>query len=399
MKKGNFTSLVLLSGALAFPAFAEKVKFEDLPSGLQEKIRSQVGGSAKIQDIDRNTRDGKTIYEVGYKKDGQHNEARFEYDQPQEVTSSSTSSSTAGSQKIPYDQLPENIKRVAQSYVQDGEVNDVDRRVRNGQTTYEIGYKLRDGGSQRELVIAENGDVLNQRTTTTASSSTATSTQSTPERLRNRSGVRWGPGNTSSSASVSTRTMQYDQLPPNVRSVSDARLSDGAVQKVERIIQNGRISYDIDFRKEDGRYQELVIAEDGRVIRFNENTGVGSSPSVQSSSSSSTGDSVVSSRANQYAHITTPVQLLNPQAIDRSQLPPQVARIVRGYTADANIDAVRRGTWRGEEVYQVGFTDRDNRYVQLQLDSNGQVIYDPRRTTSGTTGNIINNLNRLFNND
>ena len=102
MKKGNFTSLVLLSGALAFPAFAEKVKFEDLPSGLQEKIRSQVGGSAKIQDIDRNTRDGKTIYEVGYKKDGQHNEARFEYDQPQEVTSS-TSSSTAGSQSAHHD--------------------------------------------------------------------------------------------------------------------------------------------------------------------------------------------------------------------------------------------------------------------------------------------------------
>src|SRR5215213_3476991 len=111
MKKGNFSSLVLLSGALAFPAFAEKVKLEDLPAGLQDKIRSQVGGSAEIQDIDRNTRDGKTIYEVGYKKDGQHNEAQFEYNESQQVSSSSTSSSSAASQKISYDQLPENVKR------------------------------------------------------------------------------------------------------------------------------------------------------------------------------------------------------------------------------------------------------------------------------------------------
>ena len=398
MKKGNFSSLVLLSGALAFPAFAEKVKFEDLPAGLQEKIRSQVGGSAEIQDIDRNTRDGKTIYEVGYKKDGQHNETQFEYNEPQQVISSSSSTSSAASQKISYDQLPENVKRVAQSYVQDGEVNDVDRQVRNGQTTYEIGYKLRDGGSQRELVVSENGDILNQRTTTTASSSTST-TKSDPERLRNRRGVRWGSGNNTSSASVNSRTIQYNELPANVRSVSDARLSDGHVQKVERIIQSGQIRYDIDFRKEDGRYQELVIAEDGRVIRYNENTGVGSSPSVQSSSSSSTGDQVISGRAEQYAHITSPVQLLNAQAINRSQLPTQVARVVRGYTTDANIDEVRRGTWRGENVYQVGFTDRDNRYVQLQLDANGQVIYDPSRTTSSTTGNLINNLDRLFNNE
>src|SRR5688572_764152 len=248
MKKGNFSSLVLLSGALAIPAFAEKVKFQDLPAGLQEKIRSQVGGSAEIQDVDRNTRDGKTIYEVGYKKDGQHNEAQFEYNEPQQVISSSSSSSSAASQKISYDQLPENVKRVAQSYVQDGEVNDVDRQVRNGQTTYEIGYKLRDGGSQRELVVSENGDVLNQRTTTTASSSTtSTPTQSGPERLRNRPGVRWGSGNNTSTAAASTRVMQYNELPANVRSVSDARLSDGHVQKVERIIQNGQIRYDIDF--------------------------------------------------------------------------------------------------------------------------------------------------------
>ena len=397
MKKGNFSSLVLLSGALAIPAFAEKVKFEDLPAGLQDKIRSQVGGSAEIQDIDRNTRDGKTIYEVGYKKDGQHAETQFEYNEPQQVisSSSSSSSSSAASQKISYDQLPENIKRIAQSYVKDGEVNDVDRQVRNGQTTYEIGYKLRDGGSQRELVVSENGDVLNQRTTTAASSSTATSTPSDQERLRNRRGVRWGSGNNSATASVNTRTIQYNELPANVRKVSDARLNDGHVQKVERVIQDGQIRYDIDFRKEDGRYQELVIAEDGRVIRYNENTGVGSSPAVQSSSSSSTSD-----RAEQYAHITSPVQLLNPQAINRSQLPARVARVVRGYTTDSNIDEVRRGTWRGEEVYQVGFTDRDNRYVQVQIDTNGQVIYDPRRTTgSTTTGNVINNLNRLFNNN
>lgn len=384
MKRGNFTSLVLLSGALALPAFAEKVQFEQLPAGLQEKIRAQVGSTADIQDIDRNVKDGKTIYEVGYKKDGQHHESQFEYSETSAAVATSTSSS-ASSQKIQYDQLPENVKRVADAQLQGAEVNDVDRQVKNGRTTYEIGYKQRAGGPQRELLISESGEILNQSTTT------AGTAPAENQPYRNYRGVIPGQG---TSASASARVIDYNQLPSNIRSVAESRLSDGDVSQVQRVIQNGQIAYHIDFKKEDGRNQQLVIAEDGRVLRdqFVAASAVGSAGAVQSGSSSAS-----TTTRSEYANITNPVQLLSAQEITRNQLPVGVARTVRGYTTNANIEEIHRGTWNGKEVYQVSYMDNNNQLVRLQLDANGNIIYDPRNVNSGsTTQNLLNNVGRAL---
>lgn len=386
MKKGNFSKLVLLSGALAFPAYAEKVKIEQLPSDLQERIRAEVG-SSRIEDIDRQTKDGKTIYEVGYKKDGQHVESRFEHN---ETTSSNPSGAYQISEKIRYEELPEAVRRVADARLQGAEVNDVDRRTKDGRTNYEIGYKNRDGGTQQELLIAEDGRVLNEGSTSVAASSRSEPAQ--------RPSIWSGRGRPQSSTpAVNTRTMQFSELPSAVRSAAEARLSDGHVNRVQRHIQNGRVSYELTFGREDGRTQMLVLTEDGRVLRDQILAGsVGSSGAVESNADSS---STSGAQASQYSHITTPVQLLNAQQIQHSQLPVGVARVVRGYTTEANIDEIRRGSWRGQDAYQIGFTDRDNRYVQLQLDANGQVIYDPRRTApAANTGNLINNIGRLFDN-
>src|SRR5688572_10713799 len=107
MKTGNFTTLVLLSGALVFPAYAEKVKFEQLPADMQAKIRAQTG-SAVIEDIDRETRNGKTIYEVAFKKNGQHTEVQIEEGS---MAPSVSNTETLDSRKITYGELPDGVKR------------------------------------------------------------------------------------------------------------------------------------------------------------------------------------------------------------------------------------------------------------------------------------------------
>ena len=388
MKKGNFTSLVLLSGALAFPAYAEKVEFEQLPSDLQEKIRAEVG-SVKIEDIDRQTKDGKTIYEVGYKKDGQHTESRFEHNDTS--VSAASSSPSLDSRKIRYEQLPESVKRVADAQLRGAEVNDVDRQVKNGRVTYQIGYKQADGAAQQELLLSDDGRVLSHRTAGAPTSPNNTQRTYPP-------GYRGTvpPSSPGSTASAHTRSMDYNQLPPKVLGVADSKLRDGHVSQVQRVIQNGQISYQIAFKKDDGRNQELVIAEDGRVLRdqFVTRSAVGSPGGIQWGSDASSDNTT---QPSQYANITAPVQLLNAEEISRSAMPEAVARTVRSYTTSANIEEIRRGTWRGQDAYQIGFTDRDNRFVQLQVDDNGRVIYDPR---SINKGNLLNNLGRaLFNND
>jgi uncharacterized membrane protein YkoI len=384
MKKGNFTKLVLLS-ALALPAYAEKVQFDQLPPDLQQKIRAQVG-SAQIEDIDRDVKDGRTIYEVAYKENGQHREAQFEHNTAVASTTTSTSTSV-DSRKISYDELPQNVKNAISSYVSGAEVNDVDRQVKDGRVTYEIGYKLNDG-VQQELLVADDGRVLNRGSVATSTTIPPTTTRP----YRNPRGVLSGPRST---ASATTRSMQYEDLPAAVRTAAQARLSDGDVSQVYRLIQNGEVTYQIDFRKEDGRTQQLLVAENGRVMtdRFITGSAVGAPASVQSGTSSS-----ATTSGTDYSNITSPIQLANSQEINRAQMPVGVARTMRNYTVNTNIKDIQRGMWNGREVYQVGFVDNNNQYVQLQLDANGNVIHDPRNNATTPTGNLLNNIGRLFDN-
>jgi hypothetical protein len=171
------------------------------------------------------------------------------------------------------------------------------------------------------------------------------------------------------------------------------------------MIQNGDVSYQIDFKKEDGRNQQLVVSEDGRVIRdqFISATDVGSPGGVQwgSSSSSSATTSTSTSTTSPGGNLSTPVSLLSAQEVSRDQMPVGVARVVRGYTTNGNIEEIHRGTWNGREVYQVSYRENNDQLVRLQVASDGQVIYDPRgNTASGTpTQNLLNNLGRIFDNN
>ena len=391
MKRGNFTKLVLLS-ALALPAYAEKVQFDQLPPDLQQKIRAQVG-SAQIEDIDREVKDGRTLYEVAYKENGQHREAQIEHNAPVTASTTTSTSTAVDSRKISYNELPQNVKDAVSSHIQGAEVNDVDRQAKDGRVTYEIGYKRNDG-VQQELLVADDGRILNRGSVAASSGS---STINRP--------IRRGVfGNRSTaSATANARSMEYEDLPSAVRRSAETRLRDGDVKQVYRLVQNGNINYQIDFEKEDGRHQQLLIAENGRLMtdRFVSGSAVGAPPAVQSGTSSSQSgtSSSATTSGTDYSNITSPIQLANSQEINRAQMPVGVARTMRNYTVNTNIKDIQRGMWNGREVYQVGFVDNNNQYVQLQLDASGNVIHDPRNNSATTpTGNLLNNIGRLFDN-
>jgi len=416
---------VLLSGVLAFPAYAEKVQMEQLPSDLQEKIRAQTGGN-RVEDIDRTSKDGRTVYEVAFKEDGQHREVQIEHSAAPAPATPAAASSAATSGKIRYSDVPENVRRVADRYIDDAEVNDVDRQVKNGRTTYEIGYKRRDGGPQREVLIGEDGQILSESRTP----GSATNPGNRPggdrvrgngrndadanynrdndrnyvrdraERERNRNTandrVNWG---NRSSATANSRSMAWADLPAPVKRTSNSLLKKGDVKHVHRIIQNGNVTYQLDFEREDGKWQQLIVAEDGRAIRDQivPASSVGAPASVQSGSSSST----VPAQGSNVAAI--PVALSSAQPISRSQLPNAVAQAMRGYTTGGNIVQIQRGTSNGREIYDVTYRETNNQVVQVQFDQSGSVVYDPRQTgaasTQTPTQGLLNNIGRLLDNN
>ena len=58
---------------------ATKVSFSELPKAAQHAAKAHIG-SAKIEDIDKGTLNGKTVYELAYKKDGRTTELRVTED-------------------------------------------------------------------------------------------------------------------------------------------------------------------------------------------------------------------------------------------------------------------------------------------------------------------------------
>ena len=152
MKIAKISQIALLGGALLSPAFAEKVQFEQLPPDLQAKVRAQTGG-ARIEDIDRDTRNGKSTYEVAFKNaQGQNTELVFE---DTGTLVGSDNNTTVDSRKLKYSELPVAVRRAADAQISGGEVNDVERSVRNGRVTYGIGYKGPNGtGPQRDARLS-----------------------------------------------------------------------------------------------------------------------------------------------------------------------------------------------------------------------------------------------------
>ncbi|MDQ6631248.1 MAG: PepSY-like domain-containing protein, partial [Verrucomicrobiota bacterium] len=151
------------AAATPSPDGSSKVTFAQLPPAAQQTVRAQLG-SAEINDIDKETKNGKTVYEVGSKTNGQQKEIRVAEDgtflglvSPAPAGPAPTPATPpAVSGKVTFDQIPAAVQNTVKSQINPSEINDIDREVKPGkQTVYEVGFKR--NGQQTELRINEDG--------------------------------------------------------------------------------------------------------------------------------------------------------------------------------------------------------------------------------------------------
>ena len=186
--------------------------------------------------------------------------------------------------------------------------------------------------------------------------------------------------------------------------MAESHLNKGNVERVDRRWTNNEISYFINFKKDDGEYQQMVIAEDGRILSNQlvsaavaASTAAGASGTVQSGATTS---ATPTTQAVPYASVKNPVAMRNSVVVDRSTIPADVRRAIREQTRNGNVEEILQGDWSGKPVYQVAFTDENKKYVELQIDNAGQVIYDPRASTTATPatkpGTVLQNIGRAL---
>jgi len=82
-----------------------------------------------------------------------------------------------------------------------------------------------------------------------------------------------------------------------VRQVAESHLNHGDVKRVERRIENGQVDYLIDFQKDNGQHQEMMISENGQILinQLLNNGSVGAPATFQSGSTPATSTSTSTS--------------------------------------------------------------------------------------------------------
>ena len=339
----------LIGSAMIYTINAEKIQFEQLPIELKDKIRVHTG-SARVEDVDRQTKGGKTTYEVAFKQNGEHTELMF--DDRGGLIQPSSGTAALDSRKVSYNELPEVVKKAADARLKNAEVNDVDRMVRDGKATYEIGFK--QNGQQQELVISQDGRILNDSPSAEAAGAagatvigrgTSTRTSVVPE-----------PVTLSSS-----RKIELSQAPAAVQKAITSAANGAKIEDLERGTWQGRNVYQAGF-KERGRHIELQVREDGAILHDPRKTGT----------------AVRGSARSPYASVTSLVPLSSTEKLEREELPVTVERRLNAYIGKQRIEDLERGTWEGKTIYQIAFKDAQGEHVELQLDENGTVVYDPR---------------------
>lgn len=356
MKTIRLAAATLCGTAVLVSTYGEKVRFEELPIDLKKKIQVH-SGSAPIEDVDRQSKDGKTTYEVAFKKDGRHTELLFD-EQGQLVTQSGQPA--LDSRKISYSELPEAVRKMVETRVTSGEINDIDRQVKNGQATYEIGFK--QNGRQQEIIVSQEGRILNDSPAVAVGAPPAGVSGSSRPTGANR--LLAEPVTLSASQKV-----QLPQLPAEVQRAITTAAAGARVEDVERGTWQGQNVYQAAF-KDNGRHVEVQVRENGTILH--------DPRAVGSAASSATGRAISASRAPQYATVTSLVPLSASTKIQRTELPGAVQRRLNTHIATDKIEDIERGTWQGKTIYQVAFKDQNDRHVELQIDEQGNIVFDPR---------------------
>jgi uncharacterized membrane protein YkoI len=179
-------------------------RLEDLPPAVQKTVREHSGGQ-QIADIDRESRTGRTVWEVEFDKAGQNTEIHVADDgtlmpegdrvagrttdnagrpvQPGERPSAT--GTAAGTQTgrsgaalalgTQWEDLPKQIQDKATQFGGKEKIADIDREDWKGQTAYEVEFRRQ--GRNLEVHFAEDGTVLESNDPTVAPQGAASRTE------------------------------------------------------------------------------------------------------------------------------------------------------------------------------------------------------------------------------
>jgi uncharacterized membrane protein YkoI len=222
---------------------APSIAVSDLPAAVQKTVKEQQGGRA-IADIDKETWNGQTVYEVEFRDKGPNSRIHIAPDGSMVVSKDRKPGAYVGTQ---LSDTPAAVQATVKRTVSNATIEDVDRKTKDGQAVYDV--EIKQEGLNRHLKIAENGTLL--------SDSNQQSSKGVGERVRET--LHLGGD---------TTTMTLDQVPAAVQKTIRDNGATGTLKPIKREMRDGRAQYDVEFEKS-GKNTRLTINEDGTIQKDN----------------------------------------------------------------------------------------------------------------------------------
>ena len=189
--------------------FGLKMFLRETPEAVQKTVRAEVGGG-KLLEIEKNTEEGKLVYDVKMDKDGR------------------TRNFTVGdggdllSMEVFLNEAPAAVKQTIQSQVRDGQLADIYRTTDEGDVVYEV--EITKGGKSRSLTVDSNGVLFSEE-----------------------------------------ESVALSDTPAAVRDTIQTLLGQGGQADITRLKEEDEISYLVELKQGDKK-QSLTLDASGKVL-------------------------------------------------------------------------------------------------------------------------------------
>jgi uncharacterized membrane protein YkoI len=201
--------VLLALGASVVSAQQKRLNRElaHVPPAVRQAVQARLG-DAKLQSIDKETRDGGTTYDVEIVRNGK--ERGFTLD----------ASGALLDEEVFLPELPPAVQRTIQTHLVGATLNEIDRSVKDAEISYDV--EIERNGVSRDFTVDGNGVLLREQ-------------------------------------------VFIGELPPAVRQTIQKEAGTGTVGDIDRATADGEVSFDVELTQA-ARTRSLSVGADGKLI-------------------------------------------------------------------------------------------------------------------------------------
>ena len=188
--------------------------------------------------------------------------------------------------------------------------------------------------------------------------------------------------------SVYADKIAFSQAPPTVQQAIRARSGHQRIEDIDKDSRNGQVTYEASWKNQSGQQQELLVADDGKILRDVPSAIKGKASAVSNATVTNSNLNVTSApgavtATNAIAGFT------GAQQAPMNWAAESVQNKVKSLANGANIDSFQKGQFRGKTAYQATFQQNGQARTVVIGEDATVLASAPRgfwaRNTSGTT--------------